>query len=167
MTTISSGVRLADWINGTSAEGISVFGQALDPRFIDSMSLIDGALPAEYGLRTAGIIDITTKSGVQSPGGSVSVYGGSHGEIEPSFIYGGGSGAFSCLVTDKEYETRNGTGLGAGVPKLGRGAASSSAYRNRSARGLERARRATDRPIQSPELNCCQARENARASSGA
>ena len=44
-------------------EGISVFGQALDPRFISSMSLITGALPAEFGLRTAGIIDITTKSG--------------------------------------------------------------------------------------------------------
>ena len=58
-----------------------MFGQALDPRFISSISLIDGALPAEYGLRTAGIIDITTKSGIQAPGGSVSVYGGSHGEI--------------------------------------------------------------------------------------
>src|SRR5271167_1387067 len=80
-------------------EGISVFGQSLDPRFISSLSLIDGALPAEYGLRTAGIIDITTKSGIELPGGSVSLYGGSHGEAEPSFIYGGGSGAFSYLVT--------------------------------------------------------------------
>jgi outer membrane receptor for ferrienterochelin and colicins len=52
-------------------EGISVFGQALDPRFISSMSLITGALPAEFGLRTAGIIDITTKSGIQAPGGAV------------------------------------------------------------------------------------------------
>jgi outer membrane receptor for ferrienterochelin and colicins len=30
-------------------EGISVFGQSLDPRLISSMSLITGALPAEYG----------------------------------------------------------------------------------------------------------------------
>jgi outer membrane receptor protein involved in Fe transport len=80
-------------------EGISVFGQSLDPRFISSVSLITGALPAEYGLRTAGIIDITTKSGLQAPGGSVSIYGGSHGEIEPSFAYGGGAGSFSYLVT--------------------------------------------------------------------
>jgi outer membrane receptor for ferrienterochelin and colicins len=80
-------------------EGISVFGQSLDPRFISSLSLITGALPAEYGLRTAGIIDITTKSGLQAPGGSVSIYGGSHGEIEPSFAYGGGAGSFSYLVT--------------------------------------------------------------------
>ncbi len=80
-------------------EGISVFGQSLDPRFVSSLSLLTGALPAEYGLRTAGIIDITTKSGVQAPGGSVSLYGGSHGEIEPSFAYGGGAGTFSYLVT--------------------------------------------------------------------
>ncbi len=49
-------------------EGISVFGQTLDPRLISSMKLITGALPAEYGLRTAGIIDLTTKSGLQAPG---------------------------------------------------------------------------------------------------
>jgi len=87
-------------INGVILpEGISVFGQALDPRFVSSMSLIDGALPAEYGLRTAGIIDITTKSGIQAPGGAVSLYGGSHGEVQPSFSYGGGAGSFSYLVT--------------------------------------------------------------------
>jgi outer membrane receptor protein involved in Fe transport len=80
-------------------EGIAVFGQSLDPRFISSMSLIDGALPAEYGLRTAGIIDIATKSGILSPGGAVSLYGGSHGEVEPSFVYGGGAGPFSYLLT--------------------------------------------------------------------
>jgi len=87
-------------INGVILpEGISVFGQSLDPRLISSISLVTGALPAEYGLRTAGIIDITTKSGIQAPGGAVSLYGGSHGEVEPSVAYGGGSGAFSYFVT--------------------------------------------------------------------
>jgi outer membrane receptor for ferrienterochelin and colicins len=80
-------------------EGISVFGQSLDPRLISSMSLVTGALPAEYGLRTAGIIDITTKTGLQAPGGAVSLYGGSHGTVEPSFNYAGGAGSFSYLVT--------------------------------------------------------------------
>src|SRR6202790_3026618 len=75
-------------------EGISVFGQTLDPRLISSMSLITGALPAEYGLRTAGIIDITTKNGLQAPGGAVSLYGGSHGTVEPGLNYGGGGEAF-------------------------------------------------------------------------
>ena len=80
-------------------EGISVFGQSLDPRLISSMTLIDGALPAEYGLRTAGIIDLKTKSGVIDPGGSISIYGGSHGEVTPSFNYGGSSGSINYFVS--------------------------------------------------------------------
>jgi len=80
-------------------EGISVFGQSLDPRLISSMSLITGALPAEYGLRTAGIIDLKTKSGVIDPGGSISIYGGSHGEVTPSFNYGGSAGSINYFVS--------------------------------------------------------------------
>jgi outer membrane receptor protein involved in Fe transport len=80
-------------------EGISAFGQSLDPRLISSMSLITGALPAEYGLRTAGIIDITTKSGIQIPGGAVSVYGGSHSQVQPSINFGGGEGPYSYFLS--------------------------------------------------------------------
>ena len=39
-------------------EGITGFGQELDPRFVQSMQLITGSLPAQYGFRTAGIVDI-------------------------------------------------------------------------------------------------------------
>jgi outer membrane receptor protein involved in Fe transport len=80
-------------------EGISVFGQSLSPRLISSLSLITGALPAEYGLRTAGVIDMTTGSGLLQPGGSVSLYGGSHGTFEPSAEYGGSSGNLSYFVS--------------------------------------------------------------------
>jgi outer membrane receptor for ferrienterochelin and colicins len=80
-------------------EGLSVFGQALNPRLADKVELITGALPAQYGLRTAGIIDITTKSGEFNDGGSVSIYGGSHGEIEPSAEYSGSSGSFNYFVS--------------------------------------------------------------------
>lgn len=80
-------------------EGISVFGQSLDPRLISSLSIITGALPAEYGLRTAGIIDLTAKSGALETGGSVSFYGGSHGTVQPSFNYGGTSGALTYFVS--------------------------------------------------------------------
>ena len=41
-------------------ESISGFGQTLDTRIIDSLSFLTGALPAQYGYRTAGIVDITT-----------------------------------------------------------------------------------------------------------
>src|SRR6202171_4900859 len=80
-------------------EGISAFGQSLDPRLISSLQLITGALPAEYGLRTAGILDLTTKSGLLDPGGAISIYGGSHGTIQPSINYGGSSGQFNYFVS--------------------------------------------------------------------
>jgi len=80
-------------------EGLSVFSQALSPRLADRVELITGALPAEYGLRTAGIIDITTRDGALNNGGSVSIYGGSHDEIEPSFEYGGAYGNFNMFVS--------------------------------------------------------------------
>ncbi len=53
-------------INGVIIpESISGFGQALDTHVIDHLSLLTGALPAQYGYRTAGIVDITTKSGIK------------------------------------------------------------------------------------------------------
>ena len=47
-----------------------------------------GSLPAEYGFRTAGIVDIQTKSGAALNGGSVEIFGGSYDTIRPSFEYG-------------------------------------------------------------------------------
>jgi len=90
-------------------EGISVFGQTLNPRLADSVTLITGALPAEYGLRTAGIIDIATKSGTFDEGGEVGIYGGSHGLLEPSFEYGGSVGTFNYFVSGSY--TENGLGI--------------------------------------------------------
>lgn len=45
-------------------EGINGFGQVLDSRFADSIDLITGALPAQYGYRTAGVVEIKTKDHV-------------------------------------------------------------------------------------------------------
>src|SRR5699024_8465804 len=49
-------------------EGISGFGLELDPRFVDTLQLVTGSLPAQYGFRTAGIVDIHTKSGTSASG---------------------------------------------------------------------------------------------------
>jgi outer membrane cobalamin receptor len=87
-------------------EGISVFSQTLSPRLISSLSLITGALPAEYGLRTAGVIDLSTNSGLLQPGGALSVYGGSFGTFEPAFEYGGSSGKYSYYVSG-DYKQDN------------------------------------------------------------
>src|SRR5271163_4520457 len=80
-------------------EGISVFSQTLSPWLISSLKLITGALPAEYGLRTAGIIDLSTNSGLLQPGGEISLYGGSHSTYQPSAEYGGSDGQFTYYVT--------------------------------------------------------------------
>ena len=45
-------------------EGITGFGQVLDARFIDSADLLTGAMPAQYGYRTAGVVEIKTKDRV-------------------------------------------------------------------------------------------------------
>ena len=59
-------------INGVQLpEGITGFGQVISPRFAQSVSLLTGALPAEFGLRTAGVIDIKTKDGLLENGGDV------------------------------------------------------------------------------------------------
>jgi outer membrane receptor protein involved in Fe transport len=84
-------------------EGISGFGLELDPRFVESMELITGSLPAAYGFRTAGVVDIKTKSGAFDNGGEVEVYGGSYDTIRPSFEYGGSDGKFSYFV-DGSYD---------------------------------------------------------------
>jgi outer membrane receptor protein involved in Fe transport len=86
-------------INGVVLpEGVSSLGPVLDSNFIGSMSLLTGALPAEYGLRTAGVLDITSRSFAE-PGGEVSLYGGSRQTITPSFDYGGSVGNSEYFVT--------------------------------------------------------------------
>jgi len=79
-------------------DGVSGFSQILESSFIGSMRLITGAMPAQYGLHTAGIIDITSKSGAALAGGLVGVYGGSRQTISPYFEYGGVTGQTEYFV---------------------------------------------------------------------
>jgi len=87
-------------------EGITGFGLELDPRFVDSMQLITGSLPAQYGFRTAGVVDIHTKSGAFDSGGEVSMYGGSYDTIRPSFELGGSQGKWNYFW-DGSYDNNN------------------------------------------------------------
>jgi outer membrane receptor protein involved in Fe transport len=77
-------------INGVLLpDGVTGFGSIFDTSFIGSMSLVTGALPAEFGLRTTGLVDIKTRTDLFNNSGSVGMYGGSHGTIAPSIEYGG------------------------------------------------------------------------------
>src|SRR5437763_2165616 len=80
-------------------ESIPGFGQELETRFADNISLITGALPAQFGFRTTGVIDIHTKNGAVFQQGEASVYGGSFDTIMPSFEYGVVAGKLNYYVT--------------------------------------------------------------------
>jgi len=87
-------------------EGITGFGQELDARFVDDVHLVTGSLPAQYGFRTAGIVDIHTKSGAFEPGGEIGVYGGSYDTVKPSFEFGGSKGGLNYFM-DGSYNHNN------------------------------------------------------------
>jgi opacity protein-like surface antigen/outer membrane receptor protein involved in Fe transport len=93
-------------------DGVSGFSQILETSFISSMRLITGALPAQYGLHTAGVLDITAKSGAALAGGSYGIYGGSRQTVTPSFEYGGVTGQTDYFFTGRALVT----GLGLEIP---------------------------------------------------
>ena len=86
-------------------EGVQGFGQVLKSNFIGSMALLTGVLPAQYGLRTAGVLDITTRIPNTPGSGSVSMYGGSHETATPSFEYGGVVGQTQYFATGRYWGT--------------------------------------------------------------
>lgn len=82
-------------INGVQLpESISGFGTSIDTRLIDQIDFMTGALPAQFGLRTAAIVDIQTKEGLK-PGGRIGVQVGSRNAVEPSAEFFGTQGALS------------------------------------------------------------------------
>jgi outer membrane receptor protein involved in Fe transport len=96
-------------INGIMLpDGVGAFGQIIDTGIVGSLALLTGALPAQYGLRTAGVLDIQTKADAFNNSGSVSVYGGSHGTITPSFEYGGTVGQTQYFVSGRYLQNNLG-----------------------------------------------------------
>ncbi|CAN5913745.1 hypothetical protein BH11PSE8_BH11PSE8_15070 [soil metagenome] len=87
-------------INGVVVpESVSGFSQSLDTRFANQISLLTGALPAQYGYRTAGVIDIHTKGAGMDNSGNVGVTFGSRGHAETSVDIGGSKGDFSYFLS--------------------------------------------------------------------
>ena len=86
-------------INGVLIpESISGFGQAIDTRLASQINVITGALPAQYGYRTAGVVDIVAKSRAEGTGGSIGLVGGSRGHREGGIDLGFGNGSWSGFV---------------------------------------------------------------------
>jgi outer membrane receptor protein involved in Fe transport len=87
-------------VNGVQLpENISGFGTAIDSRYVSKLDFITGTLPAQYGLRTAGIVEIQTREGNAKPGGQVGfLFGGNH-SFEPSAQLFGTSGALTFYLS--------------------------------------------------------------------
>ncbi len=96
-------------INGVLLpEGLVTFGQEVDTHFADTTTLITGSLPAQYGLRTAGVVDITTKTGAIDPGGYVSLEGGQYRSLRGSAAYGATVGRWDTFATASGYHASDG-----------------------------------------------------------
>lgn len=92
-------------INGVIIpESISGFGQTLDTRPIENLQFLTGALPAQYGYRTAGVVEITTETGQQGNGGSIGLTAGSFGTWNPQFTLYGNQGRWSGFLTGNFLE---------------------------------------------------------------
>ncbi len=76
------GVQLPDSPSNT-------FGDAFTPRNIDHMEVITGGIPAEFGERLGGVVNIVTKTGSETPGGTLEFDYGSYNTSSPSLIYSG------------------------------------------------------------------------------
>jgi len=97
------GVQLPDSVSGT-------FGDAFSPRDIERMEVITGGLPAEYGNRLAGVLNIITRSGPQDFGGDLDIGYGSFGKFAPQLDFGGSNhdGSFRYFATAGTFSTGRG-----------------------------------------------------------
>jgi outer membrane receptor protein involved in Fe transport len=87
-------------LNGIALpEGLSGFGQVFDVRGFSSVALLTGALPAQFGFRTNAVVKLEARSGALDPGGSVGVYGGSHGTVQPHASWAGLVGGWDVMAT--------------------------------------------------------------------
>ena len=75
------------------------FTQLLNSQFAKSVSLADGILPARYGYRTAGVVEIKTKDGCDGGDNWFQIYGGQRDTVRPSFQLQGCSDKFSYYAT--------------------------------------------------------------------
>ena len=85
-------------------ESISGFGATFDPHIADSVDMLTGTLPAQYGYRTSGVINLKTRAGAFDNGGDVGFYGGGNGTIQPNASIHGASGNLNYFASGSYLE---------------------------------------------------------------
>ena len=101
-------LSLNTFLNGVSFfdNPHQLFTPGLSPDVIQSVNVITGGFPAEFGNRFGGILDIVTRSGFDANGhGSVSVGGGTFLRNNLSFDYGSHSNSFGYFFYTQGFES--------------------------------------------------------------
>jgi hypothetical protein len=104
------GIPIPDTVTGA-------FADIVPPRAWERADIILGGMEAQYGNKTALVLDITSKSGTKPGFGSVQVFGGSNETVNPSFEYGGTIGEKFRFYMLNSYVTTN---RGIEPPTLGK-----------------------------------------------
>ncbi len=87
----------------------TAFSDVISPRTWERADIILGGMEAQYGNRTAALLDITSKSGTKPGFGSLQYFGGSNATMNPSFEYGGTIGEkFRFYVLNSYLSTNRG-----------------------------------------------------------
>ena len=101
------GVPIPDTVSST-------FSDVISPRAWERVDILLGGLDAQYGNKTAAVLDITSKSGTRPAFGSLQTFGGSNETFTPSFEYGGTVGEkfryyalHSFTTTDRGIEPQD------------------------------------------------------------
>jgi hypothetical protein len=76
----------------------NLFAQSLPVRLIDSVEILSGGMPAEYGNRLAAVVNINTRRGATTPEGMLQLRYGSFQTIEASGYYARTVGRLSFFV---------------------------------------------------------------------
>ena len=76
----------------------NLFAQALPVRLIDSIEILSGGMPAEFGNRLAAVVNVSTRRGSATPEGLMQLRYGSFQTVEASGYYGRTVGPVSFFV---------------------------------------------------------------------
>jgi len=104
------GIPIPDTVTGS-------FADIVPPRAWERADIILGGMEAQYGNKTALVLDITSKSGTSPGFGSAQVFGGSNQTVNPSLEYGGTIGEKVRFYLLNSYVTTN---RGLEPPTLGK-----------------------------------------------
>lgn len=94
-------VSLQEFINGVSflENPQEQFSPGLSPEMFETVEMVSGMFPAEYGNRFGGVVDATTRSGFDLKGhGSLGLGGGTYKSNDASAEYGGTHGRFGYYI---------------------------------------------------------------------